>query len=88
MPGCALAAMIADIFDMEIQETVHADASTVGAAILGGMGAGIFTVAKDGARHAERFAPIDARRSAGWRYAELYPQYLNLYRLLSGRSNV
>lgn len=81
--------MISDIFDMEIQETVHADASTVGAAILGGMGAGIFTdvrkTALDMLNVSRRLTPDAAQ--AG-RYAELYPQYLNLYRLLSGRSNV
>lgn len=67
--GCRVAPwpqMISDIFDMEIQETVHADASTVGAAILGGGRGHIYGRAKDGARHAERFAPIDARRGAGW----------------------
>lgn len=90
--GCRVAPwpqMIADIFDMEIQETVHADASTVGAAILGGMGAGIFTDARktalDMLNVSRRLTPDAAQ--AG-RYAELYPHYLNLYRLLSGRSNV
>lgn len=87
--GCRIAPwpqMIADVFATEIQETVNVDASTIGAAILGGIGAGIFTDVRKTAKQMMKISrQLKPEAAHVQRYAALYPQYLSVYHLLSER---
>lgn len=68
--------MIADVFGTTVRQVANSDASTLGAAILAGMGAGIFT---DACRAAQQCQTIEARRQPNAKaqaaYRILYDRY-------------
>lgn len=68
--------MIADVFGTTVRQVANSDASTLGAAILAGMGAGIFS---DACRTARQCQTIEARRQpdagAHAAYRVLYGRY-------------
>ena len=79
--------MIADVFGTRIDVTANADASTVGAAILAGMGAGIFRDGKEaalrGLKVRETLLPdkecVRAYRDVAARYQRAYQLVRELY---------
>jgi xylulokinase len=75
----------ADILDREIERVVGFDSGVVGAAILAGVGTGLFGSLQDAAKNlvrAERtFAPDPARRGA---YDEGFGRWVELYGRLKG----
>ena len=77
----------ADILNREIARKADLDSGVVGAAILAGVGAGLFASIDEGARHLVRsdriFAPNAARRGA---YDDGFARYQDLYRRLKGFS--
>ncbi len=75
----------ADIFDRPIHRTTTAEAAAKGAAMLAGIGVGIYRSGQDAVcravqHHPEVIEP-DPRRVT--RYAELYPIYCDLYQALA-----
>lgn len=75
--------MIADVFGTRIDVTANADASTVGAAILAGMGAGIFRDGKEAALRGlevrETLLPDEERVRA---YRDVAARYQRAYQLV------
>jgi xylulokinase len=77
----------ADVLDRVIERKADLDSGVVGAAILAGIGAGLFASLEDGARRLVRtdriFEPAVARRG---RHDEGFARYQDLYRRLKGFS--
>ena len=75
--------MISDVFHTPISVAAHADASSVGAAILGGVGAGVFPNACQAAKQSlticHQIEPIDKNSN---QYNVLYDRYLQAYEFL------
>ncbi|MCK7482253.1 MAG: FGGY-family carbohydrate kinase [Candidatus Moduliflexus flocculans] len=77
--------MQADIYGATVQTLKIGDATVLGAAILGGVGAGIFGSVAEGARamaRVDRSYEPDAKNAAY--YAEQYGAWLSVYEGLSG----
>lgn len=75
--------MISDVFHTTIEVAANADASSVGAAILGGIGAGIFSNACLAARQALTICrQIEPDENNSDKYCMLYDRYLRVYNVL------
>lgn len=75
--------MIADVFGIQIDVTTNADASSVGAALLGGMGCGMFTDARKTVAKClsiKQSIPFDSKSSAA--YAAIAKKYDQAYEAL------
>jgi xylulokinase len=72
--------IMADVLGLPLQRSSLTELTGVGAAVLAGIGAGVYTDAEDARRRAVRYGDVtepDAGRSAV--YNELYAQFQGLY---------
>ena len=76
--------VMADMFNIEIHKLKVSEATTLGAAILGGVGAGVFKDASDGVSHIvhyeEAVLPIEEHVE---KYERLYELYTNIHGALT-----
>lgn len=70
----------ADVFGIPLQQTMLTEQASVGAAVLAGVGAGVYSNVEEASNRIVRYGavtPPDPQRHA--RYNELYAQFLELY---------
>lgn len=70
----------ADVFGLPLQQSLLSEQAGVGAALLAGVGAGVYTDLADACRRVVRYGPVtepDLARHA--RYNELYERFTQLY---------
>lgn len=80
---CIWPQIIADVFDKPIDLIENEDASTVGAAVVGGFGVGIFSDLEDAAKKYLRVERVYMQdRNAAKMYKKLYQKYLQAYHVL------
>jgi len=72
--------MLADVFDCDVKTTVSREGAALGAAILAGVGCGIYTSVEQGcAAVVKKNAPQSAIAENTQRYNQFYEVYKNLY---------
>jgi xylulokinase len=72
--------IMADMFNVEIHKLKVSEATTLGAAILGGVGAGVFKDAADGVSHIVHYEEAVTPNGAHVeRYERLYETYTNIH---------
>lgn len=73
----------ADVLGLPLQQSLLTEQAGVGAALLAGVGVGLYADLAEACRQVVRYGPVTAPDAANQaRYEELYPRFVGLYPLL------